>query len=195
MKLAIRRRVISYNPAEGCETLPPVRHTKADFFKDFSIVERIAEEADETWAGLGYGLFIRLQGTLGLRFGEAAALRRRSVDLLEKPPRLRITENLTEIGGRLDFGSPTSHATRWVPLSPELAAAVESHRENAVPALTRCCSPLPAANATTRTRLAAGARSRSATRTSARTCGCPSSGISGSHRRVCTFSDTPQRRG
>lgn len=80
MKLAIRRRVISYNPAEGCETLPPVRHTKADFFKDFSIVERIAEEADETWAGLGYGLFIRLQGTLGLRFGEAAALRRRSVD-------------------------------------------------------------------------------------------------------------------
>jgi integrase len=127
LKLAIRRNILAINAADGCETLPKIKADEADFFADPTIVDRIAQAADE-WKdgrgrGLGYGLFIRLQGTLGLRFGEAAALRRRSVDLLAKPPRLHITENLTEIGGRLDFGTPKSHATRWVPLTPDLAAA------------------------------------------------------------------------
>jgi integrase len=64
-----------------------------------------------------------VQGILGLRFGEAAALRRRSVDLLHR--RLRITESLAEISGKLIFGPTKTHAARSVPLPSSVAEALE----------------------------------------------------------------------
>jgi integrase len=137
LKPAVRRNKLSFNAADGCETLPSLRQEEAPYFHDSTIVDKIAAAAD-AWGdsrgkALGYGLFIQLQGTFGLRFGEAAALRRRSVDLLSKPPRLHITESLSETGGHLDFNTPKTHATRWVPLSPDLAAAVEAHAKEIIP--------------------------------------------------------------
>jgi hypothetical protein len=54
-------------------------------------VDRIAQvmEAPTTW-------FVRVLGTLGLRYGEGAALRRRSVDLLRR--RLVIEESWPRSG-------------------------------------------------------------------------------------------------
>ena len=72
-----------------------------------------------------YRAFIAVQGVLGLRFGEAAALRRRSVDLLHR--RLAVTESLAEIGGNLSFGPTKTHAARKVPLPPSLLASLSEH--------------------------------------------------------------------
>ena len=68
-----------------------------------------------------------MQGVLGARFGEAAAVRRRSVDLLRR--RLVVSESLTEVGGRLSFGPTKTHATRALPLPAALSARIEEHLE------------------------------------------------------------------
>ena len=56
----------------------------------------------------------------GLRFGELAALRARRVDLLRR--RLEVAESVTEVAGRVVFGTPKTHQRRWVPLPRSLAA-------------------------------------------------------------------------
>ena len=78
-----------------------------------------------------YDLLVRILGQLGPRFGEAAALRRRSVDLLRR--RLLIAESLAEIGGQLIFGPTKTHATRRVPLTSTLAAALEAQPGRVAP--------------------------------------------------------------
>jgi len=79
-----------------------------------------------TFPGEGTG---GLGGT-GLRWGEAAALRRRSIDLVRR--RLIVTESLAEVGGELTFGSTKSHAERSVPLTSSLAEALEKHLDERV---------------------------------------------------------------
>lgn len=64
---------------------------------------------------------------MGLRFGEASALRRRSVDLLHR--RLRVDTSLAEVGGMLIFGPTKSHAALTVPLPTLLAASIDRHLE------------------------------------------------------------------
>src|SRR5439155_18775645 len=89
-------------------------------------VEPIAKAMDEP-----YDLLVRILGTLGLRFGEAAALRRRSVDLLRR--RLIAEESLAEVGKDLIFGPTKTHAVRRVPLTPGLAKDITEHLEQRVP--------------------------------------------------------------
>ena len=55
-----------------------------------------------------------LLGWTGLRFGEAAALRVGSVDLLHQ--RLHITEAVAEVRGQIVMGTPKTHAARAVAL-------------------------------------------------------------------------------
>ena len=50
----------------------------------------------------------------GLRWGEAAALRVRRVDLLRG--RLTVAETMTEVHGQALFGTPKTHQTRSVPV-------------------------------------------------------------------------------
>lgn len=50
----------------------------------------------------------------GLRWGEVVALRRPSFDLLRR--RLLVAESATDVGGRLEFGTPKNHQAREVPL-------------------------------------------------------------------------------
>lgn len=69
-----------------------------------------------------------MQGVLGLRFGEAAALRRQSVNLLRR--RLRVDESLAEIGGRLIFGPTKTHSARTVPLPRSLVDQLAHHMES-----------------------------------------------------------------
>ncbi len=121
---AVRDEMIVHNPAARAK-LPRIVRTEAPYFEP-SVVEAIAEAMPPP-----ADLFVRLQGTLGLRFGEAAALRRRSVDVLRR--RLRVEESLAEVGGTLIFGATKSHAARAVPLPPSLLEALEHHLEDVGP--------------------------------------------------------------
>src|SRR4028118_1179290 len=61
----------------------------------------------------GDGAVVRLLGCPGLRFGEMAALRVRRVDFLRR--RLTIAEAVTEVGGRLEVGTPEDQQQRTGP--------------------------------------------------------------------------------
>jgi len=64
----------------------------------------------------------------GLRWGEMAALRRGRVDVLRR--RLDIKEAVTEISGRLSFGSPKTDQTRTVHLPAFVAEMLGHHLES-----------------------------------------------------------------
>lgn len=107
---------VGRNAADGTR-LPRIQRREAAFLEP-QVVERIASEMRPP-----YDLLVRILGQLGPRFGEAAALRRSSVDLLRR--RLLIAESLAEVNGRQMFGPTKTHATRRVPLTASLAAALE----------------------------------------------------------------------
>lgn len=116
LELAYRQNRIGRNVARGTKVLPKIRRREADYL-DPATVDRLIASAGR------YSLFLEVQGVLGLRVGEAAALRRRSVDLLHR--RINVTESLGEVGGRLFFGPTKTHAQRKVPLPPYMAASLE----------------------------------------------------------------------
>jgi integrase len=87
------------------------------------VVDRVSATAPDP-----YRCFIAVQGILGLRFGEAAALRRKSINVLRR--RLTIAQSLAEIGGQLIFGPPKTHAQRTIPIPPDLAVALEAHLDH-----------------------------------------------------------------
>jgi integrase len=115
---AFRDDRIARNPARRVK-LPTLRRDDAPCFEP-SVVEQIAGAMPEP-----YDVLVRILGQLGPRFGEAAALRRRSVNLVTR--RLVIEESLAEISGELVFGTTKTHARRRVPLTADLAAALEDH--------------------------------------------------------------------
>jgi integrase len=120
---AVRDGRIGRNSALGVK-LPKLERREAAYFEP-DIVERIAAAMPRP-----YDLFVRVLGTLGPRYGEAAALRRRSVNLLTR--RLSIEESMAEVSGRVIFGPTKSHATRKLPLTPSLAAALDRHLNEGV---------------------------------------------------------------
>jgi integrase len=122
---AMRDGLVSRNVARGVK-LPRLERREARYFEP-ATVERIAAAMSGPDA-----LAVRTLGTVGLRFGELAALRRRHIDLLRR--RLRIEEAAVEVGGVLTFGTPKSHAARAVPLPAWLARSFEQHLDARVPA-------------------------------------------------------------
>lgn len=120
---AVRDNRIGRNPALGVK-LPRLERREAGYLEP-GVVERIAEAMPEP-----YDLFVRILGTLGPRYGEAAALRRRSVNLLAR--RLSIEESMAEVSGRVIFGPTKNHATRKLPITPSLAAALDRHLDERV---------------------------------------------------------------
>ncbi|HEY8216522.1 MAG TPA: hypothetical protein VIH82_05270 [Acidimicrobiia bacterium] len=79
-----------------------------------------------------YRLLVRVLGVLGPRFGEAAGLARRDVDLLRR--RLHVRDSVTEVGGRLVRTTTKTYATRQLPLPPTLAEALTAHLAGVDPA-------------------------------------------------------------
>lgn len=118
LELAYRQNRIGRNVARGTKVLPKIRRREADYL-DPATVDRLVTSAGR------YGLFLEVQGVLGLRVGEAAALRRRSVDLLHK--RINVSESLGEIGGQLVVGPTKTHAQRKVPLPPSIRRKLKAH--------------------------------------------------------------------
>jgi integrase len=114
--LAVRDGRIPRNPAER---VPLPRVTRAEpRFLSREEVERLADAAGAD------GDVIRLLAYTGLRFGELAALRVRRVDFLRR--RLIIAESVTEVAGRLEFGTPKTHQHRSVPLPAALVGPLSA---------------------------------------------------------------------
>lgn len=98
-----------------------------------------------------YGLIVRVLAYAGLRWGELAALRVR-VDLTRL--RLLPAESVTDVNGRVVFGTPKTHQRRSVPLPSFLvepmAAQIAARR-----VMSWCLHP-PAAEGRTTTKSAGG---------------------------------------
>lgn len=137
LDLAVRRTRITRNVARGAE-LPPIRRREAPYFYP-DVVDQIVDAMPEP-----YRMFIAVQGVLGLRFGEAAALRRRSVDAMRR--RLRVDRSLAEVSGALLFGATKTHAARELPLPPSLQGASSTTSIASTLTQTRCCSHRPPAS-------------------------------------------------
>jgi len=117
---AVHDGIIARNPARRSGVRLPKLQRRQPVFLDPQEVERIATSCPPP-----YDLLVRLLGTSGLRWGEAVALRRRSVDLFGQ--KLHVSESLAEVGGELIFGPTKSHAERTVPLTASLNASLRTH--------------------------------------------------------------------
>jgi len=117
---AVDDRLIAHNPADRIK-LPKVPHKEAEYF-DPQVADRIVEAVPAE-----HRLLFRVLAILGLRYGEAVALRRRHVDFLRR--RLRVEESLAEVSGELIFGTTKSHAERAIPVPPSLMTGLEHHLE------------------------------------------------------------------
>jgi integrase len=115
MELAVRDGRIPQNPATGVR-LPRVAKPDKRFLTPEE-VHRLADAASQypiPEVGEQYRALILTLAFCGLRWGEVAALRVKRVDLLRR--RLTVAESVTEVSGRLVWGTPKSHAARSVPI-------------------------------------------------------------------------------
>jgi len=111
LDLAVKGRRIPSNPARGVElpSLPSRSEREGVRALDERQVWALADAAGEQ------RLSVLTLAWCGLRFGELAALRVRSLDMLRRE--LRVTATLSELGGRLIEGPPkTEGSVRTVPV-------------------------------------------------------------------------------
>ncbi|WP_051051137.1 tyrosine-type recombinase/integrase [Nocardiopsis salina] len=117
---AVESNKIAVNPAKGVK-LPRLPEKDHIYLKD-NEVEALATAAGE------YRPFVLLLAYTGLRYGEAAAVRVRSVDLERR--RVRVIESFGRDGGEVYVDTPKTHERRTVPIPPflveELGALVAS---------------------------------------------------------------------
>jgi integrase len=67
-------------------------------------------------------MMILVLGLCRLRFGEYAALRVRSVDLMRR--RLRVSESVSDVNGHMIWSTPMTHQSRDVPIPRSLIDAL-----------------------------------------------------------------------
>jgi integrase len=120
LELAVRDGRIPKNPAAGVR-LPRAGQPE----KRFLTPEQVHQLADTAAqypipeVGGQYRALVLTLAFCGLRWGEVAALRVKRVDPLRR--RLTVAESVTEVSGRLVWGTPKSHAARSVPMPRFLA--------------------------------------------------------------------------
>ncbi|MEX1038117.1 MAG: site-specific integrase [Acidimicrobiia bacterium] len=100
--------LIGTNPTQGVKA-PQSRRREPVYLT----AEQVAELA-ATAEGIQEGseALVWFLSLTGLRWGEAVALRRSSLDLMRR--RVTVSESATEVHGKLVFGSPKSHKSRVV---------------------------------------------------------------------------------
>jgi integrase len=109
---AVRDERLARNPGAGVN-LPRLPTTERRYLTH--------AQADDLAERCGpYRLLVLVLGYTRLRWGEAAALRTRRIDLLRG--RIEVAESVTDVNGHMIFGSPKSHARRWVPIPKFLRA-------------------------------------------------------------------------
>jgi integrase len=116
---ALDDRALLVNPAAGVK--PPRRKLSKRGYLTIPQVEALAVEA--MTGRPEFGTVVGFLAYTGLRWGEMAALRVESFDMLRR--RVHVTEAVAEVRGKLVWGTPKDHERRSVPfpafLAPPLA--------------------------------------------------------------------------
>lgn len=89
---------------------PPSVRPRRQLFLTEAELGSLAEAAEQRQETMGS--LVLLLGWSGLRWGEAVALRGRRVDVNRR--RIHVVEAVTEVGGRLEWGTPKTHEGRTV---------------------------------------------------------------------------------
>ena len=127
LEMAVDDRRIPRNPCTGVKA--PRRQHRPRGYLTHRQVELLAEEVGD------YATVVRFLAYTGLRWGEMAALRVESFDMLRR--RVNIRQAVAEVGGRLVWSTPKSHERRSVPFpaflaEPLAALMVGKQREDLV---------------------------------------------------------------
>jgi integrase len=120
LELAVRDGRLSRNPAAGVR-LPKITRTEKQFLSRGQVHQLADAAAAYPIPEIGgqYRLLVLLLAFCGLRWGEAAGLKVGRLDLLRR--RVTVAETLSEVGGRLVWGTPKNHQVRSVPIPGFLA--------------------------------------------------------------------------
>jgi integrase len=124
LTLAVDAGYLPSNPVEGVRT--PRQPEPSMRFLDTDQVEQLATSIREP-----YGTLVYLLAYGGLRWGEAAALRRRRCDLLRS--RIEVAESVSDVGGELYYGSTKNHRSRIVGIPGFLRDLLAEHLARHVP--------------------------------------------------------------
>ena len=116
LALAVSSKALASNPVVGIKLPEQVRRDNA-----YLTAEQVAHLVSH--AGR-QALLVSLLAYTGLRFGEAAALRVRDLDL--DAGRVRVRASVTEVNGKLVEGPPKNGKARSVPLAHFLRAPLAS---------------------------------------------------------------------
>lgn len=120
LKSAVQSGRLGRNVAEGVQ-LPPEGAREMRFLSADQLAGLAAVVKPQHYRPL-----ILTAGWVGLRWGELAGLRLRKVDLLRR--KIRIDEQLVEIGGDLSFGTPKTRAgVRTVTIPGGLVEVLAEH--------------------------------------------------------------------
>jgi integrase len=124
MRLAVRDRLIAYNPCEGVQ-LPAIRRTDKD---DRTISREAFTQQLLSAIPPRYYALVALAGGTGLRWGECIGLRWDSVDL--ENAEVHVIRVAIEVAGTVTTKPfPKSRASRrTVPLPPFVVQALNEHR-------------------------------------------------------------------
>ena len=114
LEMAVDDRRIPRNPCTGVKV--PRRQHRPRGYLTHQQVELLAEEVGD------YATVVRFLAYTGLRWGEMAALRVESFDMLRR--RVHIRQAVAEVGGRLVWSTPKSHERRSVPFPAFLAESL-----------------------------------------------------------------------
>ena len=125
LKAAVRSRRLGLNPAEGVSL--PRANTRRMKFLDSDEVTRLADAVPDRYEALIYTLAYG-----GLRWAEAAGLKRQRANLLRR--RLHIIETLSDVRGELIWTSTKNHQSRDVALPGFVVEKLARHLELHVPA-------------------------------------------------------------
>lgn len=106
------------SPAKGVNL--PKGQKREHIFLTVPQIGRLAREIDRHFTDLIWFL-----ATTGLRFGEAAELRTKDIDL--KRHRVRVSRSVTEVDGAMVIGPPKNGKERTVPLTAFMAERLRTH--------------------------------------------------------------------
>ena len=118
MRTAVEDGLIAASPCNGIK-LPRLPQVEMAYLSPDQLREllRVIDP--------NYRLLVEILAIGGLRFGEAAALRRGRCDLVRS--RLMIAESLSDVSGTLHFGPPKTHQHRAVTMPQFLRDRIAQH--------------------------------------------------------------------
>lgn len=119
--MAVDGSMVTRNPVAGVKTPPVITQPRR-----YLAAKQVGKLADTIESP--YDLLVLVLAYSGIRFGEAAALRRSDCDL--EGSRLHIKESLAEVAGQLHFGTTKAHRQRVVALPASIRDVLEHHLES-----------------------------------------------------------------